>query len=64
MTLVDYEMPDQMGPVYNVKGYNHQETGLSAKLNKSDLLIPLKKQVWTHLKDNGLDSITYGTFQI
>jgi hypothetical protein len=56
---LDYETPNQMRPVYDVKGYNHRKTGLSVKFNKSDLLIPFKKRVWTHLKDNGLDSIAY-----
>jgi hypothetical protein len=58
---VDHETPNQMrpiyDPIYDVKGYNHRKTGLSIKFNKSDLLIPFKKRVWTHLKDNGLDSI-------
>jgi hypothetical protein len=59
VTLVDFETPNQMRPVYDVKGYNHRKTGLSTKFNKSDMLIPFKKRVWTHLKDNGLDSISY-----
>ncbi len=56
---VDFETPNQMRTIYNVKGYNHRKTGLSYKFNKTDTLIPFKKQVWTHLKDNGLDTITY-----
>jgi hypothetical protein len=32
---------------------------LSDKFNKTDSLIPFKKRVWTHLKDNGLDAISY-----
>jgi hypothetical protein len=59
VTLVDFETPNQMRPIYDVKGYNHRKTGLSAKFNKSDMLIPFKKRVWTHLKDSGLDSILY-----
>jgi hypothetical protein len=58
-TTVDFETPNQMRPIYNVKGYNHRKTGLSDKFNKTDTLIPFKKRVWTHLKDNGLDTITY-----
>ena len=56
---VDFRAPNQMRPLYDVKGYNHRKTGFTAKFNKSDLLIPFKKRVWTHLKDNGLDSISY-----
>jgi hypothetical protein len=56
---VDFETPNQMRPIYDVKGYNHRKTGLSDKFNKTDTLIPFKKRVWTHLKDNGLDTITY-----
>jgi hypothetical protein len=48
-----------MRPIYDVKGYNHRKTGFSVKFNKTDTLIPFKKRVWTHLKDNGLDTITY-----
>ena len=59
VTLVDFRTPNQMRPVYDVKGYNHRKTGLTTKFNKSDMLIPFKKRVWTHLKDNGLDSISY-----
>jgi hypothetical protein len=58
-TTVDYETPNQMRPIYDVKGYNHRKTGLTDKFNKTDTLIPFKKRVWTHLKDNGLDTITY-----
>jgi hypothetical protein len=57
--IVDFETPNQMRPIYDVKGYNHRKTGLSDKFNKTDTLIPFKKRVWTHLKDNGLDTITY-----
>jgi hypothetical protein len=56
---LDYAAPNQMRPIYDVKGYNHRKTGLLNKFNKTDMLIPFKKQVWTHLKDNGLDTITY-----
>jgi hypothetical protein len=56
---LDYETPNQMCPIYDVKGYNHRKIGLSDKFNKTDMLIPFKKRVWTHLKDNGLDAITY-----
>ena len=55
----DYETPNQMRPIYDVKGYNHRKSGLSDKFNKTDLLIPFKKRVWTHLKDTGLDTISY-----
>jgi hypothetical protein len=55
----DYKTPNQMRPVYDVKGYNHRKSGLSEKCNKTDMLIPFKKRVWTHLKDNGLDTISY-----
>ncbi len=48
-----------MRPIYDVKGYNHRKSGLSDKFNKTDLLIPFKKRVWTHLKDTGLDTISY-----
>ena len=57
--LADYDTPNQMRPVYNVKRYNHRKSGLTSKFNKCDMLIPFKKRVWTHLKDNGLDSISY-----
>ena len=58
--LADYEMPNQqMHPVYNVKGYNYRKSGLTSKFNKCNMLIPFKKRVWTHLKDNGLDLISY-----
>ena len=57
--LADYKSPNQMRPVYDVKGYNHRKSGLTFKFNKCDMLIPFKKRVWTHLKDNGLDSISY-----
>jgi transposase InsO family protein len=56
---IDYETPNQMRPIYDVKGYNHRKTGLSDKFSKTDMLIPFKKRVWTHLKDNGLDTISY-----
>jgi hypothetical protein len=55
----DYETPNQMRPVYDAKGCNHRKSGLSEKFNKTDMLIPFKKRVWTHLKDNGLDTISY-----
>jgi hypothetical protein len=55
----DYETPNQMRPVYDVKGYNHRKSGLSEKFNKTDMLIPFKKRIWTHLKDNGLDTISF-----
>jgi hypothetical protein len=55
----DYQTPNQMRPIYDVKRYNHRKTGLSDKFNKTDTLIPFKKQAWTHLKDNGLDKVTY-----
>ena len=55
----DFETPNQMRPIYDVKGYNHRKGGLSDKFKKSDTLIPFKKRIWTHLKDNGLDTITY-----
>jgi hypothetical protein len=45
---LDSKTPNQMHPIYDVKGYNHQKTGLSDKFNKTDTLIPFKKQVWTH----------------
>jgi hypothetical protein len=48
-----------MHPIYDIKGCNHRKTGLSDKFNKTDMLIPFKKQMRTHLKDNGLDMITY-----
>ena len=47
-----------MCPIYDAKGYNHRESGLTSKFNKSNMLIPFKKRVWTHLKDNGLDLIS------
>jgi hypothetical protein len=56
---LDFETPNQMRPIYDVKGYNHRKTGLSDKFKKTDTLIPFKKRVWTHLKDNGLDTVTY-----
>jgi hypothetical protein len=56
---LDYETPMQIRPIYDCKGYNQRKTGLSDKFNKTDKLIPFKKRVWTHLKDNGLDTITY-----
>jgi hypothetical protein len=57
---LDFETPNQMRPFYDVEGYkNHRKTGLSDKFNKTDTLIPFKKRVWTHLKDTGLDTITY-----
>jgi hypothetical protein len=55
----DCETPNQMRPVYDVQGCNHRKSGLSEKFNKTDMLIPFKKRVWTHLKDNGLDTISY-----
>jgi hypothetical protein len=55
----DYETPNQMRPTYDVKGYNHRKSGLSDKFSKTDQLIPFKKRVWTHLKDTGLDTISY-----
>jgi hypothetical protein len=55
----DFETPNQMRPIYDVKGYNHRKTGLTNKFKETDTLIPFKKRVWTHLKDNGLDTITY-----
>ena len=58
-TIVDFETPNQMRPVCDVKGCNHCKTGLATKFNKSDMLVPFKKRVWTHLKDNGLDSISH-----
>jgi hypothetical protein len=58
-TTPDYETPNQMRPIYDVKGHNHRKSGLSDKFNKTDSLIPFKKRVWTHLKDNGLDAISY-----
>ena len=48
-----------MGPIYDVKSYNHRKLELAAKFKKSDMLISFKKQVWTNLKDNGLDLISY-----
>ena len=49
-----------MRTIYDIKGYNnHCKSGLTTKFNKSNMLIPFKKRVWTHLKDNGLDSISY-----
>jgi hypothetical protein len=59
VATADYETPNQMRPVFDVQGYNHRQSGLSDKFNKTDMLIPFKKQVWTHLKDNGLDTILY-----
>jgi hypothetical protein len=32
----DFETPNQMRPIYDVKGYNHRKTGLSDKFNKTD----------------------------
>ena len=61
-SLADYEISNQMvNPGYdvNVKGYNHRKSGLISRFNKSNMLIPFKKRVWTHLKENGLDSILY-----
>ena len=57
--LVDFRTPNQMHPVSDVKGYNHRKSGLTVKFSKSNMLIPFKKRVWTHLKDNALDSILY-----
>ena len=36
----DYETPNQMRPVYDVKGYNHRKSGLSDKFNKTDCSSP------------------------
>ena len=58
-SLADYKTLNQMRLVYDVKGYNHRKSGLTFKFNKSKMLIPLKKRVWAHLKDNRLDSISY-----
>ena len=49
----------QTHPACDVKGCNHWKTGLSANFKKLDFLIPFKKQVWTCLKDNGLDSMQH-----
>jgi hypothetical protein len=57
--ITDYTTPNQLRSVYDVKGYNHSKTGLTDKFNKTDMLLPFKKLVWNHLKDNGLDTITY-----
>ena len=59
VATVDFETPNQMRPIYDVKGYNHRKGGLTDKFNKTDMLIPFKKKVWTHLKDNGLDTVAY-----
>jgi hypothetical protein len=45
---LDYKTPNQMRPIYSVKGYNHRKTGPSDKFNKTDILIPFKKQLWNH----------------
>jgi hypothetical protein len=57
--IEDYETPNQLRTRYDVKGYNHRKGGHSVKFNNTDMLIPFKKLIWNHLKDNGLDTITY-----
>ena len=58
--LADYATLNQMRPVYDIKGYNHCKSGLASKFNKCAMFIPFKKRLWTqHLKDNGLNSISY-----
>ena len=52
---MDCETPNQARPICDVKDCNHWKTGLSAKHDKPDLLIPFKKQAWTHLKESGPD---------
>jgi hypothetical protein len=57
--ITDYKTPNQLRTSYDVKGYNHRKSGLSVKFNKTDMLVPFKKLIWNHLKDNGLDTIVY-----
>jgi hypothetical protein len=57
--IADYETPNQLRSAYDVKGFHHCKKGITLKFNKSDMLIPFKKLVWNHLKDSGLDTITY-----
>ena len=40
----DYERPNQMHPMYDIKVYNHCKYGLTAKFNKLDMLIPFKNK--------------------
>jgi hypothetical protein len=55
----DYDTPNQLRSIYNVKGYNHGKGGLSLKFNKTNQLVPFKKSIWNHLQENGLDTVTY-----
>ena len=37
VATVDFETPNQMRPIYDVKGYNHRKGGLTDKFNKTDM---------------------------
>ena len=57
-----YSSPNQLRPVEassSQKAYNHCKEGLSTKFQRSSDLHSFKKDVWQHLVDCGMDTITY-----
>ena len=57
-----YESPNQLRSSYASsaqKGYNHHKGGLSAKFGHGDDLALFQDNVMEHLKDTGMDTISY-----
>ena len=57
-----YESPNQLRSSYASsaqKGYNHRKGGLSAKFGRGDDLALFQDNVMEHLKDTGMDTISY-----
>ena len=57
-----FSSPNLLRPVEasaSQKAYNYRKEGLSTKFQSSSDLHSFKQQVWEHLRDCGLDTITY-----
>ena len=56
-----FESPNQLRATsrYSQKGYNYRKTGTKTKFGSDDDLTPFQDTVMEHLKDTGMDSISY-----
>ena len=56
-----FESPNQLRATsrYSQKGYNYRKTGTVTKFGRDDDLTPFQDTVMEHLKDTGMDSISY-----